>query len=400
MDSELIAWRERVAGCADLQLMAELQRLARFDRRCEARMLMYLAEVELRKLHCAQGYGSLFRFAVAELRMSEAQAYLRIQAARLAVRYPVVIEMLAQGSVNLSTLKLLYQHLTDKNHADLLARARGKTKDEVLQLVAALAPRPDVPNRIRKLPAKRTADARSAAFSVVDHSPELVPDVPAPEVVPTVPAAPMVSVAPAAPSAPAGPAVFALEIPRATCKPLRPGRFKLELTASQELRDKLTRLQHLLQHQVPGGDLGAIVERAIDELLEQTLKKRFAQVAKPKSKTREESAGTDAGEGDAGDEGSTKRASRYVPRAVVREVFARDGEQCSFVSASGHRCSERGMLEVHHVHPFARGGEATAANLRLVCRAHNNWFAEQDFGATHMRLKRSASTGGDQFAFF
>jgi hypothetical protein len=83
MDSELNDWREEVCGCGDVQLMAELQRLVRIDRRCEGRLLVCLAEVDGRRLFLEQGYSSLFRYAVGVLRMSEAQAYLRIQAARL-----------------------------------------------------------------------------------------------------------------------------------------------------------------------------------------------------------------------------------------------------------------------------------------------------------------------------
>ena len=101
MDAELVAWAERVRGCEDVQLMAELQQLVRKDRRCEARMLMYLAEVDERRLFLAHGHASLFRYATAVLRMSEPQAYLRIQAARLARRYPVVLELLAEGALKL-----------------------------------------------------------------------------------------------------------------------------------------------------------------------------------------------------------------------------------------------------------------------------------------------------------
>jgi 5-methylcytosine-specific restriction endonuclease McrA len=73
-----------------------------------------------------------------------------------------------------------------------------------------------------------------------------------------------------------------------------------------------------------------------------------------------------------------ERPSRYVPREVVRAVFARDGAQCTFVSADGKRCAERGMLELHHVKAFAHGGATTPDNLKVVCRSHNSYFAVQD----------------------
>jgi hypothetical protein len=208
----------------------------------------------------------LFRYATAVLRMSEPQAYLRIHAARLARRYPAVIELFAEGALNLSTIKLLDSHLTVDNHEVLLERARNKTKREVALLIAEVAPLPDVPNQIRKLP----APAESKRSRRDRHEAQRL-------------AAPAVLARPVE----AGrrdvsevserlPIAFALEAPRASCTPLRPGRFKLELTASQALHDKLMQLQHLLQHQVPGGDLAVVVERACDVLLEKTMKQRFA----------------------------------------------------------------------------------------------------------------------------
>src|SRR5207237_5108798 len=41
---------------------------------------------------------------------------------------------------------------------------------------------------------------------------------------------------------------------------------------------------------------------------------------------------------------------------------------------------ERGFLELHHVEPHAVGGEATADNIQLRCRAHNAYEAELFYG--------------------
>ncbi|HEY8945703.1 MAG TPA: HNH endonuclease signature motif containing protein, partial [Polyangiaceae bacterium] len=56
--------------------------------------------------------------------------------------------------------------------------------------------------------------------------------------------------------------------------------------------------------------------------------------------------------------------ARYVPSAVRREVYARDGRRCAFVSAHGVRCRETTFLELHHVTPYAKNGATTAENLR------------------------------------
>jgi hypothetical protein len=61
-------------------------------------------------------------------------------------------------------------------------------------------------------------------------------------------------------------------------------------------------------------------------------------------------------------------------------VFERDGECCTYIDATGRRCSETHRLEFHHVQPFALGGEHTPENLTLRCAAHNALAAEQDYG--------------------
>jgi hypothetical protein len=99
---------------------------------------------------------------------------------------------------------------------------------------------------------------------------------------------------------------------------------------------------------------------------------------------REDFTGLAAG----GSRGQAFRGGSGV--SVLACVATRDAGQCTFVSAGGKRCSERGFLEVHHHdQPYARGGEATVENLRLVCRAHNALFAERDFGRAFMRSKRT-----------
>ncbi|HEY8945146.1 MAG TPA: HNH endonuclease signature motif containing protein, partial [Polyangiaceae bacterium] len=76
--------------------------------------------------------------------------------------------------------------------------------------------------------------------------------------------------------------------------------------------------------------------------------------------------------------------ARYVPARVRREVYARDGRRCAFVSADGVRCRETRFLEPHHITPHARNGATTADDLALYCRTHNALVAEQDFGRACM----------------
>jgi hypothetical protein len=415
VEQELNDWSGEAKSCTDSELVAQLGRCARLDREQAARLIVYLGEVDARGLYREHAYPSLFAYAVGELRMSEAEAYLRIHAARVARAYPAVIPLLASGEVNLSTLKVIGPVLTVANHSQLLERVRGKRKRDVELIVSELAPRSDVPERLRKLPDRRTALSLRLPAAAITC--ELAGTAKVGTCM--VPAKGDHGVRAVDGKAPA-PAMdshrdFVLEAPRVqrgSCVALRPGRYKVELTASQALHDKLEQLQHLLRHQVPGGELATIVERAVDLLLAKTLKRRFAQKRSQPTQARPSielgRATSDSGvevapvETDgaskavAGSSDRRKTRSRYVPRPMVREVYARDEGRCTFVSANGRRCSERGALELHHVIPFGLGGLATVENLRVVCRAHNALFAERDFGSNHIQLKRSQGRGPTQ----
>jgi hypothetical protein len=424
-----------VGRFTDKHLIARLRDLVRTDQQLGAHLLVHLGEVDARGLYREQAYPSMFAYCVKELHMSEGQAYMRIQAARLGRQFPLVVELFERGALHLSAIKLLAPHLTADNHVQVLERASFRGKREIELLVAELAPKPDVPNRMRKLPegsrtpttrpsatstlfldantARSGSDASVAALLITQPSGatralnasgasiagasvmQPFDACPVPSALDAcVPASPIledqVNQAPvglaeriAAPNIAAGPAPFALEPqrPRGSSVPLRPGRYKVELTAGQALHDKLEQLQELLRHRVPDGDLAAIVELAVDALIDKTMKQRCAQTQAPKKPRSSDHA--------ANPRKVSSRNSRYVPRAVVREVYARDEGRCTFVSSAGKRCSERGFLELHHHDvPFGRGGEATPDNLRLACRAHNALFAERDYGVRFMQFKQ------------
>jgi hypothetical protein len=351
-EGDIMSMQIDFSGVGDAELLSRLQRLVRVDRSVSAKLLVHLAEVDARKLHLEQAYSSLHEYCVKGLGMSDAEAYLRTQAAKLGRRFPLVIERIESGELNLSSIKLMGPHLTLENHVELLDRVRGMRKREVEKLVAELAPQPDVPARMRRLPS-------------------LGPVASAPAVAPL--RAQESATQPSAAAATAAPA-FTLEMPRprASTTPLSPGRFKLELTLDQDGHDKLEQLREMLRHQIPDGDLKRIVTLALSKLHEETLRRRAAHASKPRKR--------------AAVAAEAPKPSRVIPRAVRREVFARDGGRCTFVSDDSQRCEARGFIEVHHHDvPFARGGAATVENLRLACRAHNGWLAERDYGASYMQ---------------
>lgn len=341
---------QSLAALADSDLLARAARLAHGERRATAALVAHLAEIETRKLYLGQACSSLFTYCIRVLRLSEPAAYNRIQAARAARRFPAVLVHLEQGRVHLASVKLLAPVLTMENHHELLAAAAHKSKREVEELVARLRPQPDVPGRIRKLPAmqKPAAVAGAGAGSTS---------------------------------------------PRAEVVPLAAERYKVQFTAGAATREKLRRAQELLRHRIPDGDVARVIDAALDLLVQQLEKKKFAGTERP----RRGDAGLAGGRGAQplatptpllpeaapplpSPSPSSSSSSRYISAGVRRAVWERDRGQCAFVSAGGERCTERARLEFDHIRPHADGGGAQAHNVRLLCRQHNQHEAQQFFG--------------------
>ena len=97
------------------QLLADVATVAAQERDATARLIRLLSEVDSRRLYLGEGYSSLFTFCTQRLRFSEHAAYGRIEAARAGRQFPFVFDLLANGSVTLTTICLLAPQLTEEN---------------------------------------------------------------------------------------------------------------------------------------------------------------------------------------------------------------------------------------------------------------------------------------------
>ncbi|HEU4523932.1 MAG TPA: hypothetical protein VFR62_02870, partial [Gemmatimonadales bacterium] len=146
--AELLA---SAAALPDAALLARVGDLATTSRAVTVELLAHLGELEGRGLHRGEGCGSLYGYCLQVLKLSEAEAVNRIRAARAARRFPIILEMLADGRVNLTSVRLLAPHLTPGNHRALLDEVRGMSRRDVDKVIARLSPRPDVPSSIDAL---------------------------------------------------------------------------------------------------------------------------------------------------------------------------------------------------------------------------------------------------------
>lgn len=355
---------------SDAALVAGLEDSLTRERDETASVVAHLAELDTRDVHIREGYPSLFVYCRDALGMSEGEAYNRIEVARTSRRFPVVLDMLAAGRVHLTAVRLLAPHLTADNHADVLAAAHGKTKLEIQEIVARLAPRPDAPASVRRVSASPEASPPAAVATASRVLPVVSPPLLSPPLI----AAPVVSAPPAAGAPTAEPtravavAIAPAPVPRATVTPLSPERYKLQVTISGETLEKMRLAKDTLSHAIPTGDDAAILARAFDALLEKLAKQKFGATERPRVAP------------------GTKIAGQDLTAAVMRAVWVRDLGRCRYVGPTGHRCDERRFVEFHHTDPRALGGEASVDLIELRCRRHNDYEGRLYFGKRRREL--------------
>lgn len=465
------------AALSSPDLLAALDGTAARGREVTAELVALLAQCDARQLYATEGYPSLFEFCVARLRLSESQAYHRIQAARAVQCLPLVLERLRAGRISLTAVALLREHLTQANHREVLDWADGRRKREVEMFLRSLDPRPDSTSSLRRLaPPRRSAPSAVAAERATCETAEVfspsgvsrVPPVagvsslgvrsaetvlplvalpattPPPEgqwharqpstqvgeLVPGNTAAPEAHAPSPAPLL-AGPALGTYRESRPEVRPTAPGRYSLRVTISQETADKLRRAQALLAHALPAADAAVVLDRALTLLLAQLERRKAGAPRKPRRRAcaagpkpaktaRLDTASPPAVPDVSGPrlpveapcpaatesvalasprppDTATRphRRSRYIPAAVRRAVWDRDGGCCAYVSSSGTRCTATAALEFHHRIPFAEGGASTTDNISLACGRHNRVEADRwfNFDRTEFGVAESGRRG-------
>jgi hypothetical protein len=417
----------------DAALTVELTRLAACQRETGARLVAHLAEFDARRLYLGAGYPSLFSYCCQMLRLSESGAYNRIEVARAARRVPPIFEMLAEGSLTLATARLLAPHLTVGNAEEILAAAAFKSRRAVEEIVARLAPKPDAPSSVRKLPGRKAGSGGppSAVQGVVLEAPALRTSADA-AAGPTVVAAATVSsvlnsgasTAPARATTAAAADASTAAAPDTTTAAARATRAAAADATTAAAPDATTVIAAVKAASVQGTAASAaqldrtpsaaqrsVHAPAVTALAPERYQVRFTTSVSTYAKlrsaqellrhaipdgdigqifdraltlllkelTRRRFAAGHAPRGDARGNrdgcGAGSNASRYIPADVRRQVWQRDAGRCAFVGSSGRRCAARGFLEFHHVRPHAAGGQRTVENISLRCRAHNGYEA-------------------------
>lgn len=126
-------------------------------------------------------------------------------------------------------------------------------------------------------------------------------------------------------------------------KPQKNNSIKLEIIFTEEQMKELELAKSMLSHACPDGTWSEVISHLVK-----------SHNKKPKSTAR-----------------------NYMPVQIRRELFDKANRICEYVDPLTHRkCSSKYQLQIDHLVPVSKGGSNQAANLRILCRAHNIHMAK------------------------
>ena len=316
----------------EIRKMAEETRdLITQERQLSLRIVMNIAVLDKNNAECNMGplRGRIWDF----LDLTENQYWKRCQMARTITKFPVLGEWVASGEVSLTHVAMVAGKITDANSDVILDSLRDKSTRELAMFL-----------------------------SRVDATGELIP---------------------------------ADEI------------FEVTLRLTKEQVQLLDRCREVLASGGNVPSMETIIEESMNDLLSKRDKLEKAKRAmaratkKPTCSGPEKVISFDTKIKSEGNFGSIKPAarqefrkesetSRRLGTKALREheLCLRSGGQCMHVYEDGVRCEARMMLEIDHIHMRCRGGGNEGRNLRIVCRKHNQQYAEDQLGTAFIDVKR------------
>lgn len=158
-------------------------------------------------------------------------------------------------------------------------------------------------------------------------------------------------------------------------------RLHLQLGVSEELMNKIERIQNLVSQKM--GKV-ATYEDAVEAMANLYIEKLDPIEKAKRSVGRDNDANLNSPVPGPVNEGGAAKAggsddtlpkgpsSRSHISAKTRHYLTlQTNGRCSFVDASGRRCAETRFLHIHHKKPISEGGDNDLSNLELLCSGHH-----------------------------
>jgi 5-methylcytosine-specific restriction endonuclease McrA len=359
-------------------LTAQLSRLLRREHDAMAEFIVALADFDRRRVWVELGYNGLFPFLRRERGLSKSAAFYRKTAAELVQRFPEVVEPLRHGKLCLSSVAELAKVLTPENRHEVLPRFFHASKQEAKEILAELAPDPAPARRDVVTALSLAAPAAAAVIEAAAAAAAAVPSADPP----LSSGSPANLVRASSDGESRGLSPQRNEEPDRV-EPLTAELRRIHVTVDREFLELLDATRDALSHSHPGA--------TTSELLKVCMKRVLAEKAKQKGIVERPRK-----------EPSACCSDDHIPAHVKRAVWKRDGGKCQWpLAGGGGICGSTTRLEFAHRVAKARGGKATAENIRLLCRVHNQYEARVQLGdevmdrfsATRLRGGRSPRRG-------
>jgi len=354
------------------ELKLRLERLVHHERKLTAVILEHINEVERRELHLHWGFESMYAYLTRGLGYSESAAYRRLQAARVVRQIPEIQTKIEQGDLNLSQITMV-QSAVRAQAAQSGVRGQGtqprlEVKKELLEAISC----------------KNKADTQKLIDQHLGCKPQ----------------------------------------PQAQEIHKKDDSVQLTLQIPAELYQKLLKIKSLYSHLRPGASWVELLELMATDVIQKRDPNR--EIRKPKGqlnkqtqvekdvmplmqkRTHPDREGESLVPKQMPVEGKAapilamhasadreplpmmeKQSSAHleaapilekkssnrieaIPRSLKRLVFQKAHSQCQYPTPRG-LCGSRHQLEMDHIQPVFAGGTNDPDNLRLVCRAHNQY---------------------------
>jgi len=320
---------------SDKDILSNLEKLVKSERKIMHLVLCHILEVENRKLFFQLGYESIYKYLTQYLGYAEDAAYDRMQAARVLKLAPSVTEKLQEGSINLTQLvkvnqclkqeKKLGNGVTAKQTEELIAKIENKTNFETEKLLAI----------------------------ELNQAPKLFQKI----------------------------------------RPQADESVRVEMTFSKADFEIIKEAQSLLSHIVVENDHAQAYKHLAKKLIESKKGKKnlfsgdkeTRQTEKSPSFENKESQKTEdligiptqsfslIPESESGQDSSQRN---YLSVHIRRAVMTKANYRCEHVDPkSKRRCNSKFQLQVDHIKPLAKGGTDEIQNLRALCGIHNRYEA-------------------------
>jgi 5-methylcytosine-specific restriction endonuclease McrA len=308
------------------KVISELKAAIAEERSALMKVLHLLREVERDEHYLAMGHSTLFDFVTKDLGYSAGSAHRRIQSMRLLKTIPEMEERIEDGSLSLcvaAKTQSFFQQEDRKRRDEGQAKLSSESKTQIVQSMCG-------------------ASARECEAKLAVLSPESV-------------------------------------LPREKARAVAEGKTLIQFTASDPLLAKLEKLKGLLAHQNFEGRYDRLFEILADMAL-----KKLDPEQKPQKKLKqvEDTAVQEETQNETElptlEKAAVTSRSRYVPAALRRAVWKRDGGRCTYRDPiTGRVCESRHALQLDHIYPYGWGGETSESNLRLRCSQHNAFTARR-----------------------